>query len=241
VRVALACCLVQQILAPASAQELRPRVPVAVPGSAAPASSGAADGKGSPALTGNRRPLYRLRKSDVLEIGFTFAPEFNQTVTVQPDGFIPLKGLPDFYAEGQTLPELRQALASQYAQIMRDPEITLILKDFDKPYFVASGQVAHPGKYELRADTTVFEAVAMAGGFTEQAKHSHVLLFRRVSDQLLEARVLDLKHMLQVGRLGEDVHLNPGDVIYVPQNAISKIRRYLPASNLSLYTSPAQF
>jgi polysaccharide export outer membrane protein len=124
---------------------------------------------------------------------------------------------------------------------LHDPEVTISLKDFDKPSFIASGQVAHPGKFELRSDTTVTEAVAIAGGFTEQAKHSQVVLFRRVSDQMVESRVLDIKFLLQSRNLNEDVYLKPGDLIFVPQNRISKIRKYLPVSNLSAYMSPSQF
>ena len=79
---------------------------------------------------------------------------------------------------------------------MHDPEVSVILKDFDKPFFLAGGQVNRPGKYQLRADTTVTEAVAIAGGFNDQARHSQVVLFRRVSGDLVESRVLDVKHML---------------------------------------------
>ena len=49
------------------------------------ATPGGADGTGNPLLGGQRHPLYRLRPSDVVEISFTVAPEFNQTLTVQPD------------------------------------------------------------------------------------------------------------------------------------------------------------
>jgi hypothetical protein len=55
------------------------------------AKPGEADGLGNPLLGGERRPLYRLRASDVVEITFTVAPEFNQTLTVQPDGYVMLK------------------------------------------------------------------------------------------------------------------------------------------------------
>ena len=54
---------------------------------------GRADEKGNPALRGERRPFYRLHKSDVLDVDFIFSPEFNQTVSVQPDGYIGLKGV----------------------------------------------------------------------------------------------------------------------------------------------------
>jgi polysaccharide export outer membrane protein len=238
---ALSCCVLQQTLVVAAAQEQRPSVAVETSGLAETTQSGKADGTWSPALTGERRPLYRLRRSDVIEIGFAFAPEFNQTVSVLPDGFIMLRGLPDLYAAGATVPELRAAIKGAYAATLHDPEVTIVLKDFDRPYFTVSGQVMHAGKYELRADTTVTEAVAIAGGFTEQAKHSQVLVFRRVSDQVAEAHLLNVKHMMNSRNLTEDIHLRPGDLIFVPQNTISKIRRYLPTSSLSLYSTPTQF
>jgi len=199
------------------------------------ARSGAADGKWSPALTGDRRPLYRLSKTDTVEIGFTFAPEFNQTVTVQPDGFIALKGLDDLYVEGMTVPELRQAIRRAYSASLHDPEVTAVLKDFNKPYFIAGGQVARPGKYELRGDTTIVEAIATAGGFTGEARHSQVVLFRRISEETCEAKLLNVKRMLSARDLREDIHLRPGDMLFVPQNAISKIRQYLPVSEVGAH------
>jgi polysaccharide export outer membrane protein len=208
---------------------------------AATAKSGIADGTSSPALTEARRPLYRLRKSDVLEIGFTFSPEFNQIVTVQPDGYVSLKGTEQIYAEGTTVPDLGAVIREAYRGRLHDPEVSVTLKDFDKPYFIAGGEVGHPGKYELRSDTTVTEAVAMAGGFTPRAKHSQVVLFRRISDEVFESHLLDIKSMLNSRQLREDMHLRSGDLLFVPQNMISKIRQFLPASNLSLYSTPGQF
>ena len=199
------------------------------------------DGARSPALTGVRRPLYRLRKSDVVEVDFTFSPRLDQMVTVQPDGFIALKGSELLYAEGETVPELRDSVLRAYTGVLHDPQVTVTLKDFDKPFFIAAGEVGHPGKYELRADTTVTEAVAIAGGFTPRAKHSQVVLFRRVTDEIVESHLLNTKSMLNSRTLGEDMHLQPGDLLFVPQNLISKIRQYLPASNLSMYASPTQF
>ena len=205
------------------------------------AKSGIADGASSPDEMGNRRPLYRLQKSDVIEIKFNFASEFDQTLSVQPDGFIALRGLDELYAEGLTVAELRSAIRQAYATTLHDPEVTIALKDFERPFFIATGSVSHPGKYELRGDTTVTEGVALAGGFTEQAKHSEVVLFRRISAERIEARVLNVKQMLKSRNLTEDFHLRAGDLIYVPQNEISKIRRYLPTSSLSTYVNPTQF
>lgn len=197
--------------------------------------------KGSPALTGERRPLYRLRKSDVVQIRFTFTPEFDQELTVRPDGFISLKSVGDLLAEGLTLADLQDSIAKAYQPSLRDPEVSVTLKDFERPFFVAGGQVGRPGKYELRSPTTAAEAVQIAGGFTDASKHSQVVVFHRISSGIVETHVLNLKVMLASRNLEEDQELKPGDMLFVPQNRISKIRKFLPASSLSTFFTPAQF
>lgn len=196
---------------------------------------------GNPLLGGVRHPLYRLRPSDVVEISFTVAPEFNQTLTVQPDGYVTLKDAGMVDVEGLNLAEFTAAIERAYTGYLHDPQVAVSLKDFQRPYFIVGGEVGRPGKYELRSDTTVAEAVEIAGGLTQQAKHSQVVLFRRVNDDLVETRLLNLKQMLKQGRLQEDAHLQPGDMVFVPQNAISKIARYLSKPSLSMYMNSTQF
>ena len=195
----------------------------------------------SPTLTGDRRPLYRLHKSDNVEIRFTFSPEYDQTVSIRPDGFVELRDVGEVFAEGLTVPDLRSAVKLAYQSILHDPTVDIVLKDFEKPYFVAGGQVGRPGKYELRSRTTVAEGVAIAGGFTESSKHSQVVLFHRVNNGVVESHVLNLKAMLAARNLDEDLELRPGDMLFVPQNRISKLRRYLPVATLSTFFTPAQF
>ncbi|HEV2401715.1 MAG TPA: polysaccharide biosynthesis/export family protein [Candidatus Sulfotelmatobacter sp.] len=205
------------------------------------ANPGGADGLRDPLLGGNRRPLYRLRTSDVVEVTFTVAPEFNQTLTVQPDGYIALKDAGAVLAEGLTLPQFADAVQKAYRGYLHDPEAAVALKDFERPYFIVGGQVGKPGKYDLRSDTTVTEAVQIAGGLTSQSRHSQVVLFRRVDEGLVEAKLLNLKKMLNDAKLKEDVHLRPGDMVFVPQNTISKIARFLSKPALSMYMSSSQF
>jgi protein involved in polysaccharide export with SLBB domain len=81
----------------------------------------------------------------------------------------------------------------------------------------------------------------MAGGFTHQAKHSQVLLFRRVNDDLFESHVFNLKSVLQRKNSGEIAELQPGDLIFVPQNAVSKIEPFLSRPSLSMYVDSTQF
>jgi len=190
---------------------------------------------------GERYPRYKIGSGDSFDVNFELSPEFNQTVTVQPDGFITLRGVGDVNVAGQTVPELTQTLKTAYAKILNDPQIVVMLKDFEKPYFIADGQVGRPGKYDLRGDVTVTEAVAMAGGFTDSSKHSQVLLFRRVSDDWVEAKVINVKKMLKDGNLHEDMHLHPGDMIVVPKNTLSKIQRYIPTGSMGAFTQFGRF
>jgi polysaccharide export outer membrane protein len=194
-----------------------------------------------PALTGDRRPLYCLRKSDVVAVTFTFSPEYDQTVVIRPDGFLGLRDIDDVPAEGMTIAELKSFLSHAYGKILHDPVINIVLKEFDKPFFIAGGQVGRPGKYELRSRTTVAEGVAIAGGFTDQSKHSQVVLFHRLTDGVVESHILNMKTMLASRNLDEDLEVRPGDLLFVPQNRISKLRKYLPASTLSTFFTPAQF
>jgi polysaccharide biosynthesis/export protein len=245
-RTAALLILLAGLHSPRSTAAQESTAPAGTTGAASTTETGIAGGNGvstskSPALTGVRRPLYRLHKSDVVEVQFTFSSEFNQAVTVQPDGFVALKGVPDLVAEGLTISELCASVRQAYQPVLRDPEVSVILKDFDKPYFLAGGQVGHPGKYELRSTTSVAEAVAIAGGFTDQSKHSRVIVFRRLADGVVESHVLNMKAMLASRNLEEDLELKPGDMLFVPQNRISKIRKYLPASSLSTFFTPAQF
>jgi polysaccharide biosynthesis/export protein len=190
-----------------------------------------------PALQ-HRNPRYQLCKDDVLELNFPLTPEFNQTVSVQPDGYISLAAAGDIHLEGQTIPEVKESIRTAYATILHDPIITVHLKEFEKPYFIVGGEIGHPGKYDLRGDTTVIQAVAIGGGFTESSKHSQVWLFRRVSNDWVETRKLDVKKMLSAGNLSEDLHLRPGDMVYVPKSTLGKIRRYIPVASTGTYFNP---
>ena len=103
------------------------------------------------------------------------------------------------------------------------------LKDFQKPFFVALGQVGKPGQYDLRYDMTVTEAIGVAGGFSPGAK-TQVLLYRRVSNEWAEVKLLNIKEILNGKNVNEDAHLMPGDMIFVPEKFITKFRKYVPYS-----------
>jgi len=187
-----------------------------------------------------QRPRYHIQPGDILVLNFPISPTFNRSVTVAPDGYLSLDGVGDVYVAGKSLADVRKAIRTAYAKILHDPIVNVDLSSFQKPYFVVSGQVGHPGKFDLLGQKiTVVEALAMAGGETPNAKTTQVLLFRHMpGGAMVEVRKLDLKKMLKKGNLQEDPVLQAGDLVYVPQSTISKIMRFLPTSSMGLYATP---
>ncbi len=186
-----------------------------------------------------RNARYRINPSDTLDLTFRLTPEFNQTVTVQPDGYITLRDAGDVLAAGRTLAELTDGIKTAYSKILHDPVISVDPKDFVKPFFVVGGEVAKPGKFDWRGDVTLTQAIAMAGGFTDASKHSQVLLFRRVSEQWTEAKIINVKKMVSSRDLREDPQLRPGDLLIVPKNTLSKIKPFLPTTSAGVFANPA--
>mgnify|MGYP001397729583 CR=1 FL=1 len=183
----------------------------------------------------NRHPRYKLEAGDAFDITFELNPEFNQTVSVQPDGYISLRGIGDVPVMGQTLPQVTDTIRNAYGKILSNPLVSIVLKDFEKPYFIADGQVSKPGKYDLRGEMTLTQAVAMAGGFLDTAKHSRVLLYRRGIDGWYAAEIFNVKKMEKAGNLKEDPTLHAGDMLFVPKNGFSKIRAFIPGSSMGAF------
>jgi polysaccharide export outer membrane protein len=182
-------------------------------------------------LVRDRYPHYKVMPLDVLAISFPLSPEINQSVTVQPDGFITLANVGSVYVQGETVPQVIDTLNQAYAKILHNPIIGVDLTNSQRPQFVVSGQVGRPGQYELRQDLTVSEGIAIGGGFLASAKYQ-VFLLRRVSSDWMEVKKLDVKKVLTGKNISEDIHLQPGDLIFVPEKLIATFRKYVP------YTGP---
>ena len=166
---------------------------------------------------------YRITPGDVLEVTFPFVPELNQTVTVQPDGYVSLKELPDMRIQGRTVAQIKADLLEAYGQFVREPALTVTLKEFQGPYFIAGGEVTRPGRYELRSATTLTEALALAGGPVRGANLSKVVIFRRTAGDQLEAKEINVRTMYARRDLSEDLVLRPGDMLFIPKGVLGKL------------------
>lgn len=181
---------------------------------------------------------YRLNPGDVLEIIYRYTPEFNQTATVHPDGFVVLEIVGELEVEGATLEETRQKLTEKAALRLKDPEVTLLLKEFQKPYYIVSGEVSKPGRFEMNEPITALQAVMMAGGFEESAKVSRVVIFRKLNKEFAEVLTLDLKKIKKTSDLEKDLNLESGDIVFLPQNNFSKFEKYIRLTSLASVLNP---
>lgn len=225
------------------AQKGQPAVPALTSASAASATNANAAPQSTsdrPALQ-QRNPRYQVMRDDILVVSLPLSPELNQTVTIQPDGYITLLNAGSIYVQGMTVPEVSDAIKKAYANVLHDPIVDVDLKDFQKPFFVVSGQVGKPGQYDLRSETTVSEGIAVAGGLLPTAK-TQILVYHRVNAGWFEVHKMSLKDIYHGKNVNEDAELRPGDMIFVPEKAITIFRKYVPYS-IGAYSTmnPATF
>jgi polysaccharide export outer membrane protein len=186
------------------------------------------------------RPRYTLRAGDVLQLEYRYTPEFNQTVTVLPDGYVNLNVVGDMKVSDLTLAQAHDAIIRKAQARLNDPELNLILKEFQPLYVVVSGEVGKPGKIELRDKTTAMQAVLLAGGFSESAQTGQVLLFRKINSDTAEVRKLNLTKLRKTVDLERDIQLEPDDMLFVPRDKVQKISRYVKLLNIGTYINPLQ-
>lgn len=180
-----------------------------------------------------RNPRYRLQPGDVIELQYVYTPEYNQSVNVQPDGFASLTLAGELKLAGLTVQEAQDTILEKVGQTLRDPQLTVLLTEFESPSFVVAGDVAKPGKYEMRGTVTVVQAIAEAGGFTDASKKSQVILYRRAATGAGQARLLNMKDIMTGRGLDEDPTLRAGDMLVIPKNRISKVKDTINALNVS--------
>ena len=181
---------------------------------------------------------YLLRPGDTVQVNYRFTPEFDDTATISPDGRVALKNLGLVPAAGGTVADLQQHVVKTASTQLVNPDITVTLKDFERPQITVGGEVNLPGHFELRKPTTALGAILMAGGPKQDSAMNHVFLFRRVNGELAETFVLHLNHLHQGRHDPDDLLLKPDDMILVRHDKLSTVERYVKLVNLGVYFNP---
>jgi polysaccharide export outer membrane protein len=157
---------------------------------------------------------YRIGPEDTLEISIWKNADLTRTVVVRPDGRISLPLLNDLQASGLTPLQLRDVLIKGYSAFQPEPEVSVIVREIHSIKVSVLGGVKTPGRYELKSQATVLEALAMAGGVTDFAKRDQIVVFRRTGRGT--SRLPFNYGRVTTSGEEENFFLQPGDIIVVP-------------------------
>jgi polysaccharide export outer membrane protein len=207
-------------------------VAVLTGGSAVAQESGSAEQRFA-----DREQRYQIQPGDVLAFEFRFTPEYNQTVKVQPDGYVSLAGIDDLKVGGLSVKQVYEKVFHACRLQLREPVINVVLKQFSMPGYVVGGEVGAPGRYELKGNVMLSEAIQIAGGFNSSAHVEQVLLFRRASEGWMESQQIDFKKLIK-GGLNEDIRLRPGDMIFIPRSKMGNVKRMMEVARVGLFFAP---
>jgi len=159
---------------------------------------------------------YQIGLGDVLEVSVWKNPELSVTVPVRPDGRISVPLLGDVQAAGLAPLALKAALTDGYKEYITAPGVSVVVKEIHSRKIYVTGEVAHPGTYDLEPRGKLMQALALAGGLTPYAK-GRVVLLRDGHDGRQEKRMeVELKSIINGKKPEDNVLLQPGDTLVVP-------------------------
>ena len=159
-------------------------------------------------------PEYRMGPEDVLRISVWENKELTLDLVVRPDGKISMPLIQDVVAEGQTAVELGNTIQQRLLTFVKEPQVSVIVLQVNAPKYFVIGNVAKPGTYSLRSETSILQALALAGGFTQFASPRSIKLIRNTAGKQ-DVRKVNYKKMIDEGGEGNYI-LKSGDTIVVP-------------------------
>jgi polysaccharide export outer membrane protein len=157
---------------------------------------------------------YRIGPEDVLRISVWENRELTLDLVVRPDGRVSMPLIQDVIAEGQTAMELADTIHQKLLFFIKEPQVSVIVLQVNAPKYFVIGNVARPGTYPLRSDTSVLQALALAGGFTQFASPKNIKLIRNTAGKQ-DMRRVNYNDMIGEGGAGNYI-LRSGDTIVVP-------------------------
>lgn len=170
-------------------------------------------------------PPYRIGEGDKLKVGFWRTPEFDEEVTVRPDGYISLKSAGEVLVADLTPAQASERVAGQSTRILRDPDVNVAVDDAISARVYVGGDVRAPGVYRIVGRIGVAEALTLAGGITPNGRMNEIVLIRRDPQDRPMMRTVDLRGLLE-GRL-IDIPIVQGDIIFVPRSRIAEVNLWV--------------
>ncbi|MEL6838760.1 MAG: polysaccharide biosynthesis/export family protein [Pseudomonadota bacterium] len=165
---------------------------------------------------------YRVQPGDTLRVEVVEDTSLNRTLLVSPDGRIALPGAGALRVNGLTIEQIQSALAQRLAPGFVNPpnvfvDIQALAPEEEDPVtaiFVV-GEANNVGRIELEPGTTLLQAFAQFGGFTNFAAVKRIQLRRGA-----EIYNIDYNKILDGSSRNGSVRMREGDVIVIPQRKL---------------------
>ncbi len=179
-----------------------------------PPAAGAGAGAGAVAVGAD----YLIGPGDTLQIFVWQSPELSTTVPVRPDGRISMPLVEDMVAVGKTPAALASDLGTALAVFVRSPQVSVMVSNAVGALTQVQviGQVTRPSGIPFHAGLKVLDALLAVGGLTEFAAPNRALLIRTRDGKETKTKVR-IGDLLDHGDLAQNLDLQPGDVIVIPQ------------------------
>jgi polysaccharide export outer membrane protein len=159
------------------------------------------------------RDHYVIGCEDLLYIHVWKEEALSRTLPVRMDGNISLPLIREIKAAGLTPLQLEGAITERLKGFYENPTVSVTVMEANSFKVYVSGQVKKPDVYRLRSETTVLQIIPMAGGFTDWAKQTKILVIRRENGK--ENRITVNYKKAMKGEPGSNLVLRPGDTIIV--------------------------
>ncbi len=163
---------------------------------------------------------YRLQPEDVLRITVYEQPDLDTTARISSTGEIAFPLLGKVKTAGLTVSELKDEIEKLLAKdYLVAPQVQVFIEQYHMKQVSVLGAVQKPGKYDMytERETTILEAIAMAGGFSDVASVNGTRIIRKEDgeERTIPIRVTDIT---KKGMKEKDIPLKPGDIVFVPES-----------------------
>ncbi len=168
--------------------------------------------KNSPILLGQD---YIIGPGDVIGISVWRDESLTRTAVVLPDGKIQFPLIGEIVAGGKSVLQLKQEFVEKLSTYVVDTDISVDVKQSNSLVVYIIGKVNNPGRQILVSNTSVLQALSMAGGLNLFADKDDIKIFRQNNDRTV---VYSFRYSKVVSGtyLDDNIMLKRGDVIVVP-------------------------
>lgn len=164
---------------------------------------------------------YKIQATDVIAITVYQQPDLTTKSRVSADGFITFPLLGQVYVQDTSSYELEQKLKELLEKdYLVNAQVNVFIESYHPRQVTIVGEVIKPGKYDMPAEKkmTVMEAVALAGGFTKEAALNSTTILRTDADGKERTIKVRIKDITIKGQKEDDVILEPGDILNIPES-----------------------